>query len=125
MFCEEGVFSVAQSRRVLEAGADAGLTPKVHAEELAHSAGHSWRRTWARPVPTTSCTRPAKTLTRLSTLPNAGVAPRDGVRSRRSVRGRDGVPRPGCARRGSDGFNPNCHATAWALRCRWPASRWD
>ncbi len=22
-------------------------------------------------------------------------------------------------------FNPNCTATAWALRCRWPASRWD
>ncbi|QIO22104.1 imidazolonepropionase [Haloarcula sp. JP-L23] len=39
VFCEEGVFSVAQSRRVLEAGAEAGLTPKVHAEELAHIGG--------------------------------------------------------------------------------------
>ncbi|WP_423999945.1 imidazolonepropionase [Haloarcula salina] len=39
VFCEEGVFSVAQSRRVLEAGRDAGLTPKVHAEELAHVGG--------------------------------------------------------------------------------------
>ncbi|MDS0281027.1 imidazolonepropionase [Haloarcula onubensis] len=39
VFCEEGVFSVAQSRRVLEAGAKAGLTPKVHAEELAHIGG--------------------------------------------------------------------------------------
>ncbi|WP_434531117.1 imidazolonepropionase [Haloarcula sp. NS06] len=39
VFCEEGVFSVAQSRRVLEAGAAAGLTPKVHAEELAHIGG--------------------------------------------------------------------------------------
>jgi imidazolonepropionase len=39
VFCEEGVFSVAQSRRVLEAGAEQGLAPKVHAEELSHLGG--------------------------------------------------------------------------------------
>ncbi|WP_435155831.1 imidazolonepropionase [Haladaptatus sp. DFWS20] len=39
VFCEEGVFSVEQSRRVLEAGEEYGLTPKVHAEELAHIGG--------------------------------------------------------------------------------------
>nr|WP_303647087.1 imidazolonepropionase [Haloarchaeobius salinus] len=39
VFCEEDVFSVAQSRRVLEAGMEHGLTPKVHAEELAHIGG--------------------------------------------------------------------------------------
>jgi len=39
VFCEEGVFDVEQSRRVLDAGKDAGLTPKVHAEELAHVGG--------------------------------------------------------------------------------------
>ncbi|WP_323676123.1 imidazolonepropionase [Halorubellus sp. PRR65] len=39
VFCEEGVFGVEQSRRVLEASVDAGLTPKVHAEELAHIGG--------------------------------------------------------------------------------------
>lgn len=39
VFCEEGVFDVEQSRRVLEAGKDAGMTPKVHAEELAHIGG--------------------------------------------------------------------------------------
>ncbi|GGK52494.1 imidazolonepropionase [Haloarcula sebkhae] len=39
VFCEEGVFSVAQSRHVLESGIAAGLTPKVHAEELAHIGG--------------------------------------------------------------------------------------
>jgi imidazolonepropionase len=39
VFCEEGVFDVEQSRRVLEAGTDAGMTPKVHAEELAHIGG--------------------------------------------------------------------------------------
>ncbi|WP_049903624.1 imidazolonepropionase [Halococcus agarilyticus] len=39
VFCEEGVFSVAQSRRVLEAGMEAGLTPKVHAEEFVRLGG--------------------------------------------------------------------------------------
>jgi imidazolonepropionase len=39
VFCEEGVFSVEQSRRVLEAGLEHGLTPKVHAEELSHLGG--------------------------------------------------------------------------------------
>jgi imidazolonepropionase len=39
VFCEEGVFDVAQSRRVLEAGIEHGLTPKVHAEELSHLGG--------------------------------------------------------------------------------------
>jgi imidazolonepropionase len=39
VFCEEGVFDVEQSRRVLEAGRDAGLTPKVHAEEFTHLGG--------------------------------------------------------------------------------------
>ena len=39
VFCEEGVFSVEQSRRVLEAGADQGLAPKVHAEEFVRLGG--------------------------------------------------------------------------------------
>jgi len=39
VFCEEGVFTPAQSRRVLEAGAALGLRPKVHADELASSGG--------------------------------------------------------------------------------------
>jgi imidazolonepropionase len=39
VFCEEGVFSVAQSRRVLEAGRERGLTPKVHAEEFTRLGG--------------------------------------------------------------------------------------
>jgi len=39
VFCEEGAFTVDQSRRVLEAGREHGLTPKVHAEELAHLGG--------------------------------------------------------------------------------------
>ncbi|PSQ15155.1 imidazolonepropionase [Halobacteriales archaeon QS_8_69_26] len=39
VFCEEGVFSVEESRRVLAAGAEAGMAPKVHAEELTHLGG--------------------------------------------------------------------------------------
>lgn len=39
VFCEEDVFSVEQSRRVLDAGMDHGLTPKVHAEEFVRLGG--------------------------------------------------------------------------------------
>lgn len=39
VFCEEGVFTVAQARRVLEAGAAAGMRPKLHADELAGGGG--------------------------------------------------------------------------------------
>ena len=38
VFCEEGVFSVEQSRRILLAARDAGMEPKLHADEL-HSTG--------------------------------------------------------------------------------------
>ena len=39
VFCEEGVFDVAQSRRILEAGADHGLKAKIHAEEFSRIGG--------------------------------------------------------------------------------------
>ena len=39
VFCERGVFTADQSRRVLEAGARLGLLPRLHADELAPSAG--------------------------------------------------------------------------------------
>ncbi|AXR81139.1 imidazolonepropionase [Natrarchaeobaculum sulfurireducens] len=39
VFCEKDVFSVDQSRRVLEAGREHGLVPKVHAEEFARLGG--------------------------------------------------------------------------------------
>jgi len=38
VFCEEGVFTVEQSRRVLEAAREHGMEPKLHADEL-HSGG--------------------------------------------------------------------------------------
>ncbi len=39
VFCEVGVFSADQSRRVLQAAAASGLRPRLHADELAPSGG--------------------------------------------------------------------------------------
>jgi imidazolonepropionase len=39
VFCDEGAFTVAQSRRVLLAGRAAGLGLRIHADELARSGG--------------------------------------------------------------------------------------
>jgi imidazolonepropionase len=39
VFCEVGVFTVAESRRVLSAAADAGLGLRIHADELGWSGG--------------------------------------------------------------------------------------
>ncbi len=39
VFCEQGVFSAEQSRRVLEAARPFGLEPRLHADELAPSGG--------------------------------------------------------------------------------------
>jgi imidazolonepropionase len=39
VFCEDGVFTAAESTRILEAGARAGLKPRIHADELGPSGG--------------------------------------------------------------------------------------
>ena len=39
VFCEDGFFSIDQSRRILKAGKKAGLTPKIHADELVDTNG--------------------------------------------------------------------------------------
>jgi imidazolonepropionase len=39
VFCEQGVFSAAESRRVLEAGHEHGLAPRLHADEFQDSGG--------------------------------------------------------------------------------------
>lgn len=39
VFCEEGVFDVVQSRRILQAGSAAGLRPRLHADQLRASGG--------------------------------------------------------------------------------------
>lgn len=41
VFCEEGVFDVEQSRRILQAGREHGLTPKIHADEFVRLGGAS------------------------------------------------------------------------------------
>ncbi|NQV05210.1 imidazolonepropionase [bacterium] len=37
VFCDRGAFSVDQARRVLRAGSDLGLIPRIHAEQLART----------------------------------------------------------------------------------------
>lgn len=39
VFCERGAFTLPQARRVLEAGAAAGLAPKIHADQLTPGGG--------------------------------------------------------------------------------------
>lgn len=39
MFCEKGVFDIEQSRRILEAGKQAGLRLNFHADELTALGG--------------------------------------------------------------------------------------
>ena len=39
VFCEQGVFSAAESRQVLKAGVRHGLAPRLHADEFADSGG--------------------------------------------------------------------------------------
>ncbi len=39
VFCETGVFTPDESRRILEAGLKAGLSPRIHADELGPSGG--------------------------------------------------------------------------------------
>lgn len=38
-FCDVGALTVEESRRVLSAGVEHGLIPRIHAEELAHTGG--------------------------------------------------------------------------------------
>jgi hypothetical protein len=44
VFCEQGVFSVAESRRILAAARDHGLGLRVHADELAATGGRAGGR---------------------------------------------------------------------------------
>jgi len=39
VFCEKGVFTVNQSKKILEAGKAHGLTPKIHADEIVDTGG--------------------------------------------------------------------------------------
>jgi imidazolonepropionase len=37
VFCDRGAFTVAQARKILNAGRACGLVPRIHAEQLAHT----------------------------------------------------------------------------------------
>ncbi|HZI94059.1 MAG TPA: imidazolonepropionase [Patescibacteria group bacterium] len=39
VFCEQGAFSLQESRRILQAGIKAGLTPRLHADQLTACGG--------------------------------------------------------------------------------------
>ncbi|MGA8941273.1 MAG: imidazolonepropionase [Thermoactinomyces sp.] len=39
VFCEQGVFTVEQSEKILLAGKEAGLAPKIHADEIESAGG--------------------------------------------------------------------------------------
>jgi imidazolonepropionase len=39
VFCEKGVFTVDQSKKILEAGKSHGLIPKIHADEIVDTGG--------------------------------------------------------------------------------------
>jgi imidazolonepropionase len=39
VFCDKGVFTVAQARKILEAGKQYGLVPKIHADEIVQTGG--------------------------------------------------------------------------------------
>jgi len=39
VFCEQGVFTVPQTKKILEAGKQQGLTPKLHADEIVDTGG--------------------------------------------------------------------------------------
>jgi imidazolonepropionase len=39
VFCDRGYFSVSQSRKILKAGVEAKLIPRIHADELARTGG--------------------------------------------------------------------------------------
>jgi imidazolonepropionase len=41
VFCEKGVFTVAQAKKILEAGKQYGLIPKIHADEIVNTGGAS------------------------------------------------------------------------------------
>ncbi|MAG97723.1 MAG: imidazolonepropionase [Rhodospirillaceae bacterium] len=39
VYCDDGYYSVEESRRILEAGANAGLKPKIHTDAYSHIGG--------------------------------------------------------------------------------------
>ncbi|MFB6104465.1 MAG: imidazolonepropionase [Halobacteriaceae archaeon] len=122
VFCDAGAFSVEQSRRVLEAGLDYGLAPKVHADEFERLGASQL----AADVDATSADHLLKSTPEdLGALLEAGVTP---VLLPGTAFGLGGeyadartiLDRGGPAALATD-FNPNCHTRsmsfAIALAC--------
>lgn len=122
VFCDEGAFDVPQSRRVLEAGLDHGLAPKVHADEFERLGASQL----AADVGATSADHLlASTTEDIEALVEAGVTP---VFLPGTAFGLDGEYADARAFRDRDAptaiatdFNPNCHTRsmsfAIALAC--------
>jgi imidazolonepropionase len=116
VFCEEDVFSVEQARRILEAGRDHGLTPKLHAEEFTRLGGSQL----AAELGATSADHLLHATDEdLSALGEAGVVPTylpaaafslgESYADATPARER-GLP----VALGTD-FNPNCHSTSMPM----------
>lgn len=46
VFCDEGIFTLDETRRILRAAADAGLGTRLHAEEIAHTGAADLAVEW-------------------------------------------------------------------------------
>ena len=68
VFCEAGVFDVAQSSRILVAARELGMGLKIHADEFEPIVERRWRWIWARSAPTT-CYAPRTNSWQLSLPP--------------------------------------------------------
>lgn len=113
VFCEEGVFTVADARRILEAGTRHGLTPKIHAEEFTRLGGAQL----AAEVGAVSADHLLHATPNDATaLTDAGVVPVFLPAAAFSLREAYADPTPfqevdAPIALGTD-FNPNCHSTS-------------
>jgi len=57
VFCEQGAFSLAQSRRILEAAAALGFPLRSTSTSSLRWGARAWRSSWARSRRTISCAR--------------------------------------------------------------------
>lgn len=111
VFCEEGVFDVEQSRRVLEAGRDHGLATKLHADEFTRLGGSEL----AAELGVVSADHLLHaTPEDIAALGNAGVVPTYLPAAAFSLREPYADPEPareaGLPVALATDFNPNCHS---------------
>ena len=127
VFCDEGVFTVAEARTILTAAREQGLGLRIHAEEIAPTGRLRWRPSWAVPAPTISstCPRPTPVRWRRRGSPQCCCPP-----SLCRCARRRGVMPPCCARRESSSrwrrtaTRGRRGASRCPTRSSWPAWRW-